>query len=282
MLPLDDGALLRLLKEDVPYDDLTTRSLGIGDMPGVLCMRARGPMTVCGSEEAARIFTLLGATAEVLTPSGSRAEAGQLLARVEGRAESLHTGWKVAQTLTEWASGIATSAAAIVEAARAVEPSVTVACTRKAAPGTRARSLRAIVAGGAQIHRTGLSDTVLLFAEHRAFGGQDAIRTQIARLRGNCPERRIVVEVATPDEALRAAEAGADVLQLEKFTSEDAAATAASLADWPGCLAVAGGINARNAARFAETGAGVLVTSAPYYANPADVAVTIERCGDAT
>ncbi|MBK1634386.1 ModD protein [Rhodovulum adriaticum] len=276
MLPLDDDTLLRLLKEDIPYGDLTTRSLGIGAMPGLLTMRARGPMTVCGSEEAARIFALLGAKAEVLAPTGARVAAGAPLARVEGRAEALHSGWKVAQTLTEWASGIATSATAIVDAARAVAPAIAVACTRKPAPATRALSLRAVVAGGAQVHRTGLSDTVLLFAEHRAFGGPDALHAQIALLRDRCPERRVVVEVETLDEARRAAQAGADVIQLEKFAPEAVADTAAALTDWPGCLAAAGGINATNAAAYAQTGANVLVTSAPYYAKPADVSVTIE------
>ncbi|TCO73252.1 ModD protein [Rhodovulum euryhalinum] len=276
MFPLDDDALLRLLKEDLPHGDLTTRSLGIGALPGVLTMRARGPMTVCGSEEAARIFALLGAEAELRAPTGQRTAAGETLLVARGRAEALHAGWKVAQTLTEWVSGIATSAAGIVDAARATAPGIVVACTRKPAPFTRALSLRAIVAGGAEIHRTGLSETVLLFPEHRIFGGADALAPQIARLRAACPERRIVVEVATREDALHAAEAGADVLQLEKFAPENVAATAETLGGWPGCLAAAGGINAANAAAYAATGAQVLVTSAPYYAKPADVAVTIE------
>jgi len=275
MFPLDDDALLRLLKEDVPHGDLTTRSLGIGADPGGLTMRARGTMTVCGTEEAVRIFTLLGAEAELMAPTGHRAAAGETLAVARGRADALLAGWKVAQTLAEWASGVATSASALVDAAREVSPDIAVACTRKPVPGTRALSLRAVVAGGAQIHRTGLSDTVLLFPEHRAFGGAEALSAQIAHLRTACPERQVVVEVKTQDEALAAAAAGADVLQLEKFAPEAVAATAAALGDWSGCLAAAGGINAANAAAYAATGVQVLVTSAPYYAKPADVAVAI-------
>lgn len=244
-------------------------------MDGVLTMRARGPMTVCGTEEAARMFALLGAETDLVAPTGARVAANETLVIARGRAEVLHSGWKVAQTLAEWASGVATAATALVDAARAVAPGIIVACTRKPVPGTRPLSLRAIVAGGAQIHRTGLSDSVLLFPEHLAFGGADALADQIARLRSTCPERRVVVEVDTQADALRAAEAGADVLQLEKFAPEAVAATAAALGPWPGCLAAAGGINAGNAAAYAATGAHVLVTSAPYYAKPADVAVTI-------
>ncbi|RAP42118.1 ModD protein [Rhodovulum viride] len=275
MLPLDDATLLGLLKEDAPYGDLTTRSLGLGASGAKLTMRARGPMTVCGSEEAARIFALLGARAEIAAPSGTPVAAGTLLAEATGPAEALFLGWKVAQTLTEWASGVASATAALVGAARAVTPGIGIACTRKAVPGTRALSLKAVVAGGAEIHRTGLSDTVLLFPEHRAFGGPDALAAQIARLRAACPERRVVVEVKTLTEAEAAAEAGADVLQLEKFTPEEAEAAARALAGWTGCLAAAGGITAANAAAYAASGMQVLVTSSPYYAKPADVSVAI-------
>ncbi|WP_253798618.1 ModD protein [Rhodovulum sp. P5] len=274
---LDDKALMCLLKEDVPNGDLTTRSLGIEGQKANLTMRARYPMTVCGTEEAARLFALVGAAADVSAESGTQAAAGDLLLATSGSAASLLAGWKVAQTLVEWASGVAGAAAAIVTAARAVDAGVNVACTRKAIPGTRPLSLKAVTVGGATIHRTGLSDTVLLFPEHRVFGGAGALHDQIARLRAACPERRVVVEVKSHDEALEAAKAGADVLQLEKFPPEDVAATATALGPhWPGCIAAAGGINAGNAAAYAAAGARVLVTSSPYYAKPSDVAVTIE------
>ncbi len=40
-------------------------------------------------------------------------------------------------------------------------------------------------------------------------------------------------------------------------------------------IAAAGGIDAGNAATYAEAGAHILVTSAPYFAHPRDVAVTL-------
>jgi molybdenum transport protein len=42
-------------------------------------------------------------------------------------------------------------------------------------------------------------------------------------------------------------------------------------------IAAAGGINPDNAAAYVRAGADVLVTSWPYSARPADVAVTITR-----
>jgi len=41
-------------------------------------------------------------------------------------------------------------------------------------------------------------------------------------------------------------------------------------------IAAAGGVNAANGAEFAAAGADILVTSAPYWGKPLDVAVRIE------
>jgi molybdenum transport protein len=98
----------------------------------------------------------------------------------------------------------------------------------------------------------------------------------IARLRAAAPERAVVVEVASAEDALRAAATGADVVQLEKFTPDAVAAFRARLGEAGPVhvkIAAAGGINAANAAAYAKAGADILVTSAPYTARPRDVQV---------
>ncbi|MGC9449060.1 ModD protein [Cereibacter johrii] len=275
MFLLDDRALLALLQEDLPHGDLTSRALGIGPAPGRLRMAARDPMVLAGVEEAARIFALLGARAEVAAPSGAERAPGAPILAVEGPAEALFAGWKVAQTLMEWASGLATSARALVRAAAEGAPGTVVACTRKTVPGTRALAFKAVTAGGATLHRTGLSDTVLLFPEHRPFAAGD-LRAQLARLRAACPEKRLVIEVTSIAAAEAAAEGGADVIQLEKFPPEAVAEAVRALEGRPVRIAAAGGIHPGNAAAYAAAGAQVLVTSAPYQAPPRDVAVTLE------
>ncbi len=274
-MPLPDDDLARILREDVPHGDLTTGALGIAARPGRLEFRARQAMRLCGTEDAARIFGLAGATARPVLGSGTRAEAGDLLLEAAGTAGALHRAWKGAQTLVEWASGLASAAADIVAAAGPVP----VACTRKNVPGTRALSARAVRAGGARLHRLGLSETLLVFHEHRLFLAEPAERT-VARLRAGEPEKKVVVEVADVAEALAWARAGADVLQLEKFTPADVTAcrqAVAALAH-PPLLAAAGGIHAGNAADYAAAGAGLLVTSAPYTAPPRDVQVVFFPC----
>jgi molybdenum transport protein len=134
------------------------------------------------------------------------------------RPASLHRGWKVAQTLIEIWSGVATATPAIVDAAAAVSPDVVVACTRKNVPGTKSYAIRAVRAGGAVMHRLGLSETVLVFPEHRAFLADETLQQTARRLRRSEPEKKLVIEVAAIDDAVAAAAAGFDVIRAGKFS----------------------------------------------------------------
>lgn len=272
---ISDAEIDRFIQEDVPYGDLTSRSLGLSDRPTLIEFRAGADMTASSTEEAARILSRLGCAPELKLPSGTAAKPGDLLLAAQGPADSILAGWKVAQTLIEYASGIASTAACIVATARAVNPGIVVACTRKNFPGAKAISIKAILAGGAVPHRLGLSDTLLLFPEHLALLGKTTISQAIAQLKAASPEKKIVVEVTCRDEIELAAKAQADVIQLEKFSPVETAWAVALAAPFGALIAAAGGVNATNAARYAEAGARILVTSAPYSAPPMDVKVRI-------
>jgi molybdenum transport protein len=280
MQRLSDTLLLGLLADDVPFGDLTTQALDIGTQAAAITFAARQPMTVAAVEEAARLMELTGARVTLLAASGTALSDGGLILQAQGTAAQLHSGWKASQTLVEWASGIASATAAIVRAASGIAGGVAVACTRKTVPGTKALSIKAVLAGGGTIHRLGLSETLLLFDEHRLYL-EEAPQQTIARLRRSQPEKKIVVEVATVKEGALWAAAGSDVLQLEKFTPETVASLRQALqASDPTnvtLLAAAGGVRADNAAAYVAAGADFLVTSAPYTAAPKDVQVTFSR-----
>ena len=273
-LSLVDG----LLAEDVPNGDLTTFSLGIGGMAGLMEFRARGDMVVAGIEIAAEMIKRAGAEVLLALPSGARAEAGALILTANGPARALHRSWKSAQTLTEILSGIATATRALVDAVEAEDPNVRVACTRKTVPGARQLSIAAIRAGGAVPHRLGLSETILVFAEHRIFLPDMSLKEIAARLRYEAPEKKLGIEVDAAAEALEAIAAGFDIIQLEKMTPADVAAVKEH-ARGHTLLAAAGGVTPANAADYVRAGAGLIVSSWPYTARPADVAVTIKADG---
>lgn len=269
------ATLDELLAEDAPYGDLTTEALALTGAAARLTMAMRADATVCGTEVAEALFRTAGATANLLATSGERVPAGETILMAEGEAGPIFRAWKVAQTLVEYLSGIATLTAGIVAAARAVAPDVAVVTTRKTFPGAKAQMIAAIRAGGAFPHRLGLSETLLLFPEHQVFLTDPA--AGIRTLRRAAPEKKVVVEVKTPDEVEKVLPAHPDVLQCEKMTPDDIRIVAARVAEIAPAtkVAAAGGVNLQNAAAYAAAGAHVLVTSAPYWAKPADVKVVI-------
>ena len=165
--------LEQLLADDVPYGDLTTAALGIGATPGTMTFTARDKMVLALAEDAAVIIELTGCKVDLQAQSGAAIDPGSPILVAHGPASALLRSWKVAQTLIEIWSGVATDARAIVNTATSVAPHIAVACTRKNVPGTKCFAVAAVRAGGAVMHRLGLSETVLVFPEHRTFlGGQ--------------------------------------------------------------------------------------------------------------
>lgn len=274
-----DDELLAILRDDCPYSDITTEGLGIGNVPAALRMTARQDMILCGVEEAARMFVLGGASAKAAAVSGAQVSAGGLILEAGGEGRVLHRAYKMAQTWMEILSGVSTAAHAIVTAARRGNQQCHVVCTRKHMPGMKRAAIRAIEAGGASPHRLGLSDYVLVFDAHRVLLETGVpLKEHLARLRASAPERRLAAEADSVEDALLLAEAGADVLQVDKFSPEQVSELRTQLPSaLPIVLAVAGGVNASNAEAYAKAGADVLVTSAPYYAPPRDVKVRFAK-----
>jgi molybdenum transport protein len=87
--------------------------------------------------------------------------------------------------------------------------------------------------------------------------------------------------VATVPEACEAIEAGFEIVQLEKMLPPQVSEIAQFARAHPAntLIAAAGGITPANAGGYVKAGAGLIVSSWPYAAKPADVAVTIMRAG---
>ncbi len=122
------------LAEDVPYGDLTTELLGIVEIRGRITFATRDEMVLSGIEAAAGLLERVGAHPRAVPRSGASLAAGEAFLMAEGTAGALHRAWKVTQTLVEYASGIATRARRLVDAAG---PEIVVACTARTCPGSR-------------------------------------------------------------------------------------------------------------------------------------------------
>lgn len=65
------------LEEDLPYFDLTTQVLGVGEQPARMAYYCRHAAVVCGTEEAAVLAREVGATVISTVSSGTTIQAQQ-------------------------------------------------------------------------------------------------------------------------------------------------------------------------------------------------------------
>jgi len=275
---IDDRTLEAWIKEDVPYLDLTTQLLGVGRERGRLAYSARERTVVCGCEAAARVLEKLGARAGRSISAGSAVEPGALVLEAFGPASALHEAWRVCSRILEYASGIATRTRALVDSARSVNPDIAVLATRKCFPGTKELATEAAVAGGALPHRLGLSETVLIFEQHRLFMDRP-LAEAIPDLKRRALEKKILAEASSVEDAVELCEAGIDGVQFDKLGPgelRDAVLRLRALRPDLVILA-AGGITPENAGTYAGTGVDGLATSSIFFGRAADMKATMER-----
>jgi molybdenum transport protein len=274
MSRLSDQELWGYIREDLPYFDLTTHLLELPPVASELSIVTRHEVVAACTEEAARIGELLDCEVVAKVPSGRRAEAGSTLLRLRGDHEALHQAWRLCQILLEYACGQATEADAMLKNARAVNPRCEIMVTRKSHPFAKRFTIRALLCGGVLPHRLGLSESVLIFDNHRAlYESPEAFEAALPEIKSRCVEKKLVVESESLEDAQRMLQLGADVIQMDKSTPEliEAIVAYKKTHHPEAAILAAGGINKNNVGKFAATGVDGIVTSSVYKAPMADL-----------
>ncbi|MBN2349892.1 MAG: ModD protein [Bacteroidales bacterium] len=278
MIYFSDREIDHYIAEDLPYEDLTTSFLRIENKPAKIQFSTRTDSVVCCTEEVLKIFSKLAIQTTLFTPSGEFIEKSVKFLEAEGLAKNLHAAWRVAENLMGYASGIATRTRALVNIAENVNPQISICATRKTFPGTKKIAVKAVLAGKGHMHRLGLSESVLVFDNHRnLFGDFNQMITRIQERRSLACDKNITVEIKDPSEIETLIKAGIKSIQLDKFLPQqikEVSVKAKKLQ--PGIrIIAAGGITDENIEQYALSGANILVTSWPYLGPPADFNVKI-------
>lgn len=276
MFFVSDSELDAILTQDIPYGDLTTLLLGIDQTPGQLTIYPKTDTVISGLTVAQRLFQRVHLSVTTLAMDGDFVSAQTPILKASGPAGAIHATYKTAQNILEYCSGIAHRCAQLHAQATAVNPHCQIVTTRKHFPGTKTLSLMAAYHGKARPHRLGLSDSVLIFDQHRVF--LDPTLSEIESLKKTDPERKIAIEANTQEEALRFALLPVDIIQCERFSIESLRKTikAAHEKNPHLLFSAAGGVCADNARALAATGVDFLVTSWPYFGKPIDFKMQIE------
>ena len=271
----------QIILEDLPLHDETSRALGLDKQPGKIEIHAREAGMVCGLQIANQMAASLNLKIMSSLQDGDVIQPDLVVLTAEGDARNLHIFWKQALNIIEHLSGVAGYTHAMLCQARQHQPSIQVATTRKALPSARRFLQYAVLCGGGIIHRTGLSETLLVFEQHRAFFPELSLQDFVQRLRQHSPEKRVMLEAETAQQAIEAAQSGADQLQLDKFSVGQLRELVPQLKQRaPGLvIAATGGVKLETAPAYAQTGVDILITSSPYHAKPADFGAKITPLG---
>lgn len=279
MIFFSDEELDKLIAEDVPYYDMTTRLAKFGSRLAKIQFYTTNPTVICGTEEVIRLFDKLNITPTLMTLSGENIDKNIKFLEAEGLARHLHTLWRISANMLEFASGIATRTHKLVEIAKKINPDITVTATRKTIPYTRKIAAKAVLVGGGNLNRLSLSENILLFKNHyNFFGGLKGLIDKIDDLKKEAGGKPIAVEAKTADDALTISTVPVDIIQVDNLPADELKTLIEQIkTNNPTVkISAAGGINLDNIEDYAKTGVDIIVTSFPNHCKPALFRVEIE------
>ena len=170
------------LAEDIGGGDWTAQLIPVAAAAGARVI-TRDDAVVCGAPWFDACFRRLDPAVQIdwALTEGARAQAGQTLVHVRGKARALLTGERTALNFLQLLSAVATLTQRYVEAVAGTGASIV--DTRKTLPGLRLAQKYAVRMGGGTNHRIGLYDGVLIKENHiAAAGGIEAALREAARV----------------------------------------------------------------------------------------------------
>jgi nicotinate-nucleotide pyrophosphorylase (carboxylating) len=241
----------RALAEDVGRGDLTA-GLIARDTRARAQLITREEAILCGTAWFDEVFRQLDGNVRIdwSARDGDRLQANQILCTLEGPARALLTGERTAMNFLQTLSGTATAARRYVDAVAGTR--AVILDTRKTIPGLRLAQKYATRCAGAENHRLGLYDAILVKENHISAAGSVSAAVRAARVQAP-PGTTVEVEVETLDQLREALAAGADRLLLDNFSLKrlrEAVAESKGRAR----LEASGGITLENVRAVAETG----------------------------
>lgn len=203
------------LRQDIGRGDLTTE-LTVPDRQGTAGIVCQEDAVVSGLEEAREIFSLMGASAEPLVGDGEHVKAGTRVMTVRGPLKGLITAERTALNFMMHMSGISTLTAKAVEL---TEGKVIIAATRKTTPGFGDFQKKAVILGGGDPHRQALDSMIMVKDNHiKACGSVAEAMERVSKASFSV---KVEVEVTNTEDAVTAAEMGADIIMADNMGPEE-------------------------------------------------------------
>jgi nicotinate-nucleotide pyrophosphorylase (carboxylating) len=254
-LLLDDltQSVATALAEDVGSGDLTARLVPT-DQQAKASILSRQECILCGQPWFDEVFRQLDnkVSCDWLLAEGAQVATDLVVCELQGPAQALLTGERSALNFLQLLSAVSSAARKYVDAVAGT--GAVILDTRKTLPGLRRAQKYAVQCGGAQNHRMGLYDAILIKENHIAVAGD--VQAAIAAVRSHASDVLIEVEVETLEQMQQALASRAHRLLLDNFSIRQLA-DAVALRDQHATdvkLEASGGITLTNVREVAKTG----------------------------
>ena len=211
------------LAEDIGDGDHSSLSCIPPDVQGEMKLLVKQEGILCGVDVAEEIARQVdsGITMERFLEDGTQIKKGDVAFILRGPAQKMLTAERTILNFMQRLSGIATSTHKYVEMVKGT--GVTLLDTRKTTPNMRYFEKYAVKVGGAENHRIGLFDMIMLKDNHIDFAGsiEKAIDKANAYLKEHGKDLRIEVETRSLDDVRRVmAHGGVHRIMFDNFTPE--------------------------------------------------------------
>jgi len=261
-----ENAIRSFLTEDLGYGDITTNVLVDSRRNGEGRVVCKENAVIAGIDETLVLLEVAGCEGTAKAHDGDRVKSGTVILSAQGPARTLLSVERTMLNLLSHMSGVATATAELVSIAnRESRGRTRIACTRKTLPGLRYFEKRAVELGGGDTHRLRLDDEVLIKDNHLALAGSVAECVRKAKKSASFT-KKIEIEATNPDQALEAAQAGADIVLLDNMTPKEVASSVSLLMSKrlrdQVLVETSGGITKENLAAYAKTRVDVISVGA--------------------
>ena len=267
------------LREDIGSGDVTAALVPAAQqVHGSVVTREEA--VLCGCAWAAETFRRLDPRVQLTwyAADGDRIAVRQVVLALAGPARPVLTGERTALNFLQLLSATATATRRFVDAVAGT--GCRILDTRKTLPGLRSAQKYAVRCGGAENHRMGLYDRVLIKENHIAAAG--SIGGAIAAARHSARGVTVEVEVESLSEMEEALNAGPDIIMLDEFSLPDLEAAVAlnRARGAPAKLEASGSVSLQTVRAIAETGVDyVSVGGLTKHVHAVDLSMRLEFSG---
>jgi nicotinate-nucleotide pyrophosphorylase (carboxylating) len=214
--PLIDLAL----KEDIGKGDITSNNIIPKDKKAEAEIIAKEDGIICGLDVIRMVYKTIDPNIYFMKKvrDGEKVRVGQKIVTIKGNARSILSGERLVLNFLSALSGTATTTRRYVEKIRKYKTQIL--DTRKTIPGFRILQKYAVSVGGAENHRMGLYDMVLIKDNHIETNG--GLKSAVEEVRKKISKNvKIEVEVETLKQVEEALESKADWIMLDNMSVEN-------------------------------------------------------------